>query len=121
MTDSSRKPSDDVRFRVLRLLEENPDMSQRDLAEAVGIGLGSANYCLKALINKGFIKLGNFSESSNKRGYAYVLTPKGLSEKTVLAGRFLKRKIAEYEDLKIEVEALQAELDQENDQELGRT
>lgn len=121
MSNPSRKPKDDVRFRVLRMLEENPDMSQRDLAESVGIGLGSANYCLKALIDKGFVKLGNFSGSSNKRGYAYVLTPKGLSEKTVLAGRFLKRKIAEYENLKAEVESLQAELDQGNDQKLERT
>lgn len=90
-------------------------MSQRNLAEAVGIGLGSVNYCLKALIDKGLIKLSNFSSSDDKRRYAYILTPKGLSERTVLTGRFLQRKMAEYETLKAEIESLKGELAQKND------
>lgn len=115
MTQRKRELQEDVRFRVLRLLQGNPEMSQRNLAEAVGIGLGSVNYCLKALIDKGLIKLSNFSSSDDKRRYAYILTPKGLSERTVLTGRFLQRKMAEYETLKAEIESLKGELAQKND------
>ncbi len=101
---------EDMRFRVLRLLQENPEMSQRDLARAVGISVGSAHYCLNALIEKGLIKLGNFTASDDKRRYAYVLTRKGLAEKTALTGRFLKRKMVEYEALKAEIEGLREEV-----------
>ncbi len=102
---------EDVRFRVLRLLRENPELSQRELADALGVSLGATNYCLSALIDKGFVKLGNFSASGDKRRYAYVLTPRGLREKTALTGRFLKRKKAEYEALRSEIEALQEEIE----------
>ncbi len=120
MTEHYRKQHEDVRYRLLRLLENNPDMSQRDLAKAVGIGLGSANYCVKALVDRGLIKLGNFSSTRNKRGYAYILTPKGMSEKTLLAGRFLQRKKIEYETIKAEIKSLQTELDQGNRESWGR-
>ncbi len=102
---------EDMRFRVLRLLEDNPEMSQRDLAEAVGISVGSAHYCLNALVGRGLVKLGNFTASDDKRRYAYVLTPKGIAEKTALTGRFLKRKMDEYKALKAEIELLQSELE----------
>ncbi|WP_416898632.1 MAG: MarR family EPS-associated transcriptional regulator [Minwuia sp.] len=101
---------EDVRFRILRLLEDNPELSQRELADALNVSLGGVNYCLKALLDKGLVKLGNFSASRDKRRYAYVLTRKGIAEKAALTGRFLKRKMAEYEALKTEIEALQAEM-----------
>jgi EPS-associated MarR family transcriptional regulator len=105
------KVQEDVRFRVLRLLEENPEMSQRNLATAVGISLGSLHYCLNALIEKGLVMIGNFTAAEDKRRYAYVLTPKGVIEKATLTHRFLKRKRAEYQALKSEIEALQEELE----------
>lgn len=90
------KLQDDVRFRVFRLLEQNPEMSQRDLAKAVGISTGSVHYVLKALVEKGLIKLGNFTASEDKRRYAYILTPMGISARATLTQRFLVRKMAEY-------------------------
>jgi EPS-associated MarR family transcriptional regulator len=101
---------DDTHFWVLKLLQDNPGMTQRELAKELGISLGGANYCLKALVEKGWLKMQNFSKSENKMGYAYLLTPVGLAEKTELTGRFLKRKMQEYEKLKAEIEALQNEL-----------
>lgn len=101
---------DDIRYRVLRLLAENPHLSQRELAEAVGISVGSAHYLLRALVEVGVIKLGNFSASPDKRRYAYVLTPKGIAEKSAITSRFFARKMAEYEMLREEIEKLQAEL-----------
>jgi EPS-associated MarR family transcriptional regulator len=98
--------SDDVRFRVLRVLEDNPDLSQRQIAGELGVSVGSVNYCLNALIEKGQIKVCNFRSSDNKLRYAYILTPRGVAEKTRLTGAFLKRKVAEYEALKAEIEAL---------------
>jgi EPS-associated MarR family transcriptional regulator len=94
----------------MRLLEANPDMSQRDLAAHVGISLGSLNYCLKALVDKGFVKLENFQNSKHKFKYVYILTPAGIAQKVALTGRFLKRKMQEYEALKAEIEGLEAEL-----------
>ena len=102
---------EDVRFRILRLLEDNPEMSQRDLAREVGISTGSANYVLKALIEKGFVKLGNFRAAQDKRRYAYVLTPRGAAEKAEITKRFLARKVAEYEALKAEIAQLRGEID----------
>lgn len=116
MAGSRKTSQEDVHFRVLRLLEENPEMSQRDLAQAVGISVGGAHYCLNALIEKGLIKIGNFSAARDKRRYAYILTPKGIAEKSALTGRFLKRKMAEYEALKAEIDALKVELEPEVDQ-----
>jgi EPS-associated MarR family transcriptional regulator len=103
------KIQDEARFQILRLLHENPDLTQRELGERVGVSLGAVNYCLKALMERGLVKAGNFSKSPNKLGYAYVLTPAGIAEKTVLTGRFLMRKKAEYEALRAEIEALSRE------------
>jgi EPS-associated MarR family transcriptional regulator len=94
----------------MRLLEANPDMSQRDLAAHVGVSLGSLNYCLKALMDKGFVKLENFQNSKHKFKYVYILTPAGIAQKVALTGRFLKRKMQEYEALKAEIESLESEL-----------
>ena len=99
--------SEDVDFRVLRFVEENPDRSQREISRALGLSLGGVNYCLKSLIEKGLIKIENFRTSSNKLGYLYVLTPQGIAERAALTNRFLRRKLAEYEALKAEIEAMQ--------------
>ncbi len=90
----------------MRLLEANPDLTQRQLADALGVSVGGLNYCLKALIQKGFVKVGNFRQSKNKFGYAYLLTPAGASEKARLTASFLQRKMQEYEAIKSEIEAL---------------
>lgn len=110
MAGQRSKVREDVRFRVLRLLHDNPELSQRDLAEAVGISNGSAHYLLSALLDKGLIKLGNFTAAQDKRRYAYILTPKGIAEKAAITKRFLERKIQEYDALKAEIEALKDEL-----------
>ena len=99
----------DTHLKVLRLLEANPQMSQRDLAAALGVSLGKTNFCLKALLDKGLLKMQNFQNSKRKLAYAYLLTPAGIAEKTSLTGRFLKRKMEEYELLKAEIASLQQE------------
>ena len=101
---------EDTHFRVLRLLQENPDITQREMAEKLGVSTGGLNYCLKALIDKGWVKVQNFSQSKNKFGYIYVLTPLGIAEKVTLTGRFLSRKMREYEALRFEIEGLRREL-----------
>jgi EPS-associated MarR family transcriptional regulator len=101
-------------LNVLRLLEQNPAMTQRELAQALGVSMGKTNYCLKALIEKGWLKLGNFNANPNKWVYAYLLTPKGIIEKAALTRRFLVRKQAEYAALKAEIETLNAELNENN-------
>lgn len=106
MTSRKDQLKEDARFRVLRLLQENPELSQREIADATGISVGSAHYMLNALIDRGLVKLGNFSASDDKRRYAYILTPKGLAEKAAITGRFLSRKLEEYEALKREIEEL---------------
>ena len=110
MAGQRSKVQEDVRFRVLRLLHENPELSQRDLAKAVGISNGSAHYLLTALVDKGLIKIGNFTAARDKRRYAYILTPKGVAEKAAITKRFLERKIQEYDALKAEIATLQDEL-----------
>lgn len=105
------KIQEDTYFRIMRLLEENPEMSQRELADKLGMSLGGLNYCLKALIDKGFVKLDNFQNSKHKLKYVYVLTPAGIAQKIAMTGRFLKRKMAEYEALKEEIEALNTDLE----------
>lgn len=100
---------EETRFRILRLLEENPELSQRELARQAGISVGAAHYLLTALVEKGLVKIGNFTSAPDKRRYAYILTPKGLREKTRLTGQFLKRKLVEYEELKAEIEKLRQE------------
>tara|TARA_R110002124_G_scaffold76753_1_gene205501 strand:+ start:2893 stop:3267 length:375 start_codon:yes stop_codon:yes gene_type:complete len=111
MTSKRTKLQEDTHFRVLRLLQENPEMSQRELAEAVGVSVGGIHYVLNALIDKGLVKLGNFTAAEDKRRYAYVLTPKGIARKAVLTRAFLARKMEEYEALKEEIEALSSELE----------
>ena len=99
-------------LKVLRLLEVNPQLSQRNLADALGISLGKTNYCLKALLGKGFIKMQSFNKSQNKLAYAYLLTPMGITERAGLTVRFLARKVAEFESLTLEIEALKSEVNQ---------
>lgn len=111
MTSKRTKLQEDTHFRVLRLLQENPEMSQRELAEAVGISVGGIHYVLNALIDKGLVKLGNFTAAEDKRRYAYVLTPKGIARRAALTKAFLFRKMAEYEALRNEIKALQSDLD----------
>lgn len=100
----------EIHLKVLRELEENPDLTQRQLAQQLGVSLGKANYCLKALIDKGFIKARNFKNSDHKRAYLYVLTPQGIEEKSRISVNFLKRKINEYEQLRVEIEELKREV-----------
>lgn len=102
--------SQDMQFRILRLLEQDPHMSQRDLAERLGISLGRLNYCLQALLRKGLVKFSNFTAARDKRRYAYLLTPGGLAHKAALTTGFLQRKMAEYDALKREIALLEAEL-----------
>jgi EPS-associated MarR family transcriptional regulator len=97
-------------LKVLRLLADRPEISQRELARELGISLGKTNYCLRALLTKGWIKMQNFASSRNKLAYAYLVTPEGLAEKAGLTAQFLQRKVAEYDDLRREIAALQAEL-----------
>ncbi len=107
------KIQEEARFRILRLLHENPELTQRELGEQVGISLGAVNYCLRALIERGLVKAGNFSRNPNKLGYAYVLTPAGIAERAMLTGRFLGMRIKEYEALKLEIDSLSRELNGE--------
>ena len=100
---------DELRLRVMRVLEENPEASQRQIASELNVSLGGVNYCLKALVDRGLVKLGNFAKSDRKIGYAYFLTPEGMTEKAKITARFLKRKMAEYEQLQVEIEQLKAE------------
>jgi len=113
MSSQQAQQMEDLNCRVLRLLQEKPDASQRELADQLGISHGKMNYCLNALIDKGLVKLGNFQSSRHKFKYVYLLTPSGISEKTKLTSRFLKRKVAEYEQLKAEIEALNEEVGQD--------
>jgi len=103
------KIQEEARFQILRLLHEDPSLNQRELSERLGVSLGAVNYCLKALIERGLVKAGNFSASENKLGYAYLLTPSGIGEKVQLTGRFLARKQAEYDALRVEIETLSRE------------
>ena len=111
--------NDDVHYRLLKVLEERPDASQRELAQTLGISLGRINYCVKALLDQGWIKVTNFKNSKNKLAYAYLLTPTGIDAKTRITARFLKRKIAEYEALKQEIDRLQAEVALAEDASVG--
>jgi EPS-associated MarR family transcriptional regulator len=100
----------EAQFKVLREIHANPETTQRHLAEKVGISLGAINYCLSALAEKGYLKVQNFKKSKNKLGYIYLLTPKGIAKKTSMTRDFLKMKLAEYEALKVEIEALKRAL-----------
>ena len=100
---------DNTSYGLLKTLESNPGLSQRDLAKRLGISLGKVNYCLNALIEKGCLKVNNFRNSENKLAYAYLLTPKGVEEKARITVRFLKYKMQEYEQLRAEINDLQRE------------
>jgi len=110
MSSRQAKLQEDTFFRVMRILQENPDLNQRELADQLGISVGGLNYSLKALMEKGLVKMKNFANSKNKFGYVYVLTPSGMAEKAAITDRFLRRKIDEYEMLEAEIEALKSEL-----------
>lgn len=110
MADSKvHRQREEVHFRILRLVEKRPEASQREIAEELGVSLGAVNYCVRALIDKGHLKLANFRAAKNKLGYVYVLTPKGIEHRASLAVRFIKRKMAEYEAIRAELEQLQDE------------
>jgi MarR family transcriptional regulator, temperature-dependent positive regulator of motility len=101
---------DDVLLRLLRMLEDNPRMSQRALAEALGLSLGKTNYCIRALIEKGWVKARNFRNSEHKLAYAYALTPSGIRQRALATVAFLKRKRAEYAALEREIRRLEVEV-----------
>jgi len=103
-------PADYPYFPLLKLIHAQPQLNQRQLAEQMGVSLGKVNYSLRALMEKGLVKLENFSQSENKRKYAYLLIPAGIEEKTCIMPGFLKRKQAEYDAIRLEIEALKKEL-----------
>jgi len=103
--------SDEYRYKILKELQSNPDLSQRELAKRLGISLGKTNFCLKALIEKGLVKAGNFKRSDDKAKYLYLLTPKGIEDKALLTHQFLQRKLKEHEELALEIESLREEVE----------
>jgi len=101
--------SEEVRYKLFKLLEPNPHLSQREVARELGISLGKVNYCLKALVSRGWVKAANFKNSRNKAAYMYLLTPRGIEEKARVTARFLQMKVREYESLKDEIEQIRSE------------
>ena len=101
---------DEIRYRILRALEREPKISQRELAERLGVSVGKANFCLRALIDKGLVKVRNFRRSGNKLAYAYQLTPRGIADKARVTRRFLNLKLREYESLQSEIAQLRRDL-----------
>ena len=120
VTNIATSMREETYLKVMRLLQENPDLTQRELAEQLDVSVGSVNYCLKALMEKGLVKMKNFIHSKNKFGYVYVLTPTGIAERAELTSKFLARKVAEYETLKHEIELLKAEVDNKKETEQKR-
>ena len=110
MTSRRSKLQEDTYFRVLRILQDRPDVTQREIAQLLGVSTSGLNYCLNALINKGWVKVNNFKESKNKFGYMYMLTPIGVAEKASLTGRFLQRKLKEFEEIRVEIESIRSEV-----------
>jgi len=102
---------EEIQYKLLKALEENPDVTQRTLASILGVSLGKANYCLRALMGKGWVKMANFRRNPNKMGYVYLLTPKGIEEKARITVRFLRHKRHEFDALKAEIERLQLEVE----------
>jgi EPS-associated MarR family transcriptional regulator len=102
---------DEIHYKLLKALEESPDVTQRELAARLGISLGKANYCLRALMRRGWVKMDNFRRSPNKMGYVYLLTPGGIEEKARIAVRFLRHKQIEFDALRAEIARLQLEVD----------
>jgi len=119
MTSRRAKLQEDTNFRLMRILETTPDMSQREMGKALGISFGGIHYCLNALVAKGLIKIENFSHNQNKFGYVYLLTPSGIAEKAALTSVFLKRKMDEYEALKVEIAVLKSEIETKNGEKLS--
>jgi EPS-associated MarR family transcriptional regulator len=109
MTSRRSKIQEDTYFRILRILQKSPDLTQREIAQLLGVSTSGLNYCLTALINKGWVKMHNFKESKNKFGYVYLLTPSGVAAKAALTGRFLQRKLKEHEEMNAEIESLRGE------------
>jgi len=105
----SIRKSEETHYRILRILGTRPDISQRELAESLGVSLGKANYCLRALLERSWVKAQNFRNSDNKVAYAYLLTPAGIEAKARLTVDFLQRKLQEYEAIRVEIDLLQAE------------
>lgn len=116
LNNTKTATQEETHYKVMRLLEENPDLTQRELAQSLGVSLGSVNYCLRALVDKGWVTIKNFAYSKNKFGYIYVLTPTGLAEKVIITQRFLQRKMDEYEQLKAEIEALKSEVKNDHEE-----
>ena len=112
MTSRQAQIQEDTYFRVMLILQENPDLTQRELAEKLGVSVGGLNYCLKALMDKGWVKMQNFQNSKNKFKYVYLLTPQGIAERVALTSRFLDRKMQEYEALKAEIDSLHQDVQQ---------
>lgn len=110
VSDRLEQQREEIRFRVLRLIESNPEISQRELADQLGVSLGQINYQLKALKEKGLVKVGNFIRSDNKLAYVYLLTPKGVADRLAITKRFLARKRQEFELMKDELEELEREI-----------
>ena len=110
MASTREQQQQETHFKVMRLLDEDPSISTREIAKKVGISNGAAYYCVTALVEKGFVKLKNFTQSKTKANYIYELTPRGIRAKAALTGSFLERKRHEYEDLKVEIERLESEL-----------
>ena len=105
---------DEITYKLLKIIENEPQLSQREIARVMGVSLGKANYCLNALLDKGFIKISNFYKNKQKKAYIYYLTPHGIEEKAQVTYRFLQRKITEYEDIKAEIESLRREASENN-------
>ena len=104
----------ETHLKVLRKIENDPAITQRELAEQLGVSLGKVNYCLKALIDRGWVKAGNFKNSKNKKSYAYLLTANGIEQKAKITVHFLRQRMVEYEQLRREIAELQEEVDNQN-------
>jgi len=115
MTSRRAKLHEDTNFRLMKILEANSDLSQREMGKLLGLSFGGINYCLNALVAKGLVKIENFSQNQNKFGYVYLLTPSGIAEKAAMTSSFLKRKMDEYEALKLEIATLKSEIEKEEE------
>jgi EPS-associated MarR family transcriptional regulator len=113
MNQSTENPNLSHEKKLLDVIAANPEITQRELSDELGLSLGKTNFVLKALIDRGLVKVENFKRSNNKMGYAYLLTPQGVSEKVKITKRFLVRKRAEFDQLKAEIENLQEEVSKE--------
>jgi len=115
MANIKTRTNEDMHYKLMHILQENPDFTQRELAEKLGISVGGVNYCLKALMKKGSVKMKNFAYSKNKFGYIYMLTPSGMAEKASITNGFLQRKMTEYEALRVEIETLSSEIEKSSE------